>query len=194
MTVIDATHYRTSYGAKPKTFEEQSSLGKEDFLRLLITQLTHQDPTQPLQDREFIAQMAQFSMLEQMVNLNDMFTRFVEVQSLNGLSTMIGKKVTWTEHVKESDENGNEVIKETPKEGTVKAISFKDGKVQLVLADGSKIDVGVVETVEMQAAPAAEQESQRLSEGSGGQNESRTKETEGNGSGEQRQTNEGAGR
>ena len=55
---------------------EKSHLGKESFLKLLITQLQHQDPTRPMEDREFIAQMAQFSSLEQMTNLNR------EVQSL----------------------------------------------------------------------------------------------------------------
>ncbi len=50
---------------------ESNDLDKDAFLKLLVTQLQNQDPLSPMEDREFIAQMAQFSSLEQMQNLNE---------------------------------------------------------------------------------------------------------------------------
>lgn len=52
---------------------QDSDLDKDAFLRLLVTQLQNQDPLNPMEDREFIAQMAQFSSLEQIRNLNKTF-------------------------------------------------------------------------------------------------------------------------
>jgi flagellar basal-body rod modification protein FlgD len=50
-----------------------SELGKQEFLKILVTQLQNQDPMKPLEDSDFIAQMAQFSSLEQMQSLNNGF-------------------------------------------------------------------------------------------------------------------------
>lgn len=59
------------YSVEPDTSVQNNQiLGKDDFLKLLITQLSNQDPLQPVDDREFIAQMAQFSALEQIQNIN----------------------------------------------------------------------------------------------------------------------------
>ncbi|MCL2188151.1 MAG: hypothetical protein FWC16_10275 [Defluviitaleaceae bacterium] len=52
-----------------------SELGRQEFLNLLMTQLKFQDPLDPMDDRDFMAQMAQFSALEQMMNLNHTFER-----------------------------------------------------------------------------------------------------------------------
>jgi flagellar basal-body rod modification protein FlgD len=49
--------------------KKEQSLGKDAFLQLLVTQMTHQDPTQPKADGEFIAQLAQFSSLEQLTEI-----------------------------------------------------------------------------------------------------------------------------
>jgi flagellar basal-body rod modification protein FlgD len=49
---------------------KESELGRDAFLKLLVTQLTHQDPTQPQSDGEFIAQLATFSQLEQLTLMN----------------------------------------------------------------------------------------------------------------------------
>jgi len=65
------------------------NLGKDDFLKLLITQLSHQDPTQPVTDQAFIAQMAQFSSLEQMQNIATGISKMGERQAYG----MVGKFV-----------------------------------------------------------------------------------------------------
>ncbi|MCL2572967.1 MAG: hypothetical protein FWE34_00265 [Defluviitaleaceae bacterium] len=67
--------------------EWNNDLDRNAFLNLLVTQLRHQDPLNPMDDREFIAQLAQFSSLEQMQNLNTTFNR-------NHAFSMIGSHVT----------------------------------------------------------------------------------------------------
>ena len=67
------------------------TLGKDDFLRLLITQLRYQDPLSPMEDKEFIAQMAQFSSLEQMRNLYKL-NQLQQATSLLGRSVLAAKE------------------------------------------------------------------------------------------------------
>ena len=63
------------------------TLGNDDFLRILLTQLTHQDPTAPLEDKEFVAQMAQFSTLEQMTNMSAELAKVFAVMAKAGYKT-----------------------------------------------------------------------------------------------------------
>ena len=71
----------------------QNELGKDDFLKLLITQLSHQDPTQPLQDREFVAQMAQFSTLEQMTNMSGELSKVLGLLARGQAFGLLGRTV-----------------------------------------------------------------------------------------------------
>lgn len=74
----DYKEYIYKFGEKTDTATENrtsNDLDKDAFLRLLTTQLSHQDPLNPMEDREFIAQLAQFSSLEQMQNLNQNFEK-----------------------------------------------------------------------------------------------------------------------
>ena len=65
------------------------ALGKDEFLQLLVTQMQYQDPLNPTSDTEFIAQMAQFSSLEQMQNLNNSFSVYKAYE-------LVGKQVSGT--------------------------------------------------------------------------------------------------
>jgi len=71
----------------------QQELGRDEFLKLLIAQLSHQDPTNPMQDRDFIAQMAQFSTLEQMTGMAADFSRLTSMLAGSEASTTLGRSV-----------------------------------------------------------------------------------------------------
>ena len=73
--------------------ERKRELGQDDFLKLLITQLQHQDPTQPLEDKEFIGQMAQFSSLEQMKQVNDTLSLLNQGFLVNQTLSLLGTEV-----------------------------------------------------------------------------------------------------
>lgn len=91
-----------------KSSKPQSQVDKDLFLQILTTQLRNQDPTQPMEDREMIAQMAQFSTLEQISNLNQAFNQFIDSQQvdISRYSTMMNKEVTWTDDVTGQQESG----------------------------------------------------------------------------------------
>lgn len=70
-------------------------LDKEAFLKLLIAQLSNQDPLNPMEDREFIAQMAQFSSLEQMTNMSKTLEKMAEADKYSAVS-YVGKHIGFT--------------------------------------------------------------------------------------------------
>lgn len=90
------TNYNIPTFSANKATTPKDQLGKDDFLKLLVTQLKNQDPLNPMDDREFIAQLAQFSTLEQMQNMNSSFNA---VRAIN----LIGKNIYATI----TDNNGN---------------------------------------------------------------------------------------
>ncbi len=93
----------TGADGKPKTTGSMQSLGKNDFLQLLVTKLENQDPLKPMEDENFIAQLAQFATLEQMNNISEGITSqnqwsMLSMQSLNNAMAagLIGKEIKAT--------------------------------------------------------------------------------------------------
>ena len=72
----------------------KTSLGVDDFLKLLTVQLQHQDPMKPMEDAQFMGQMAQFAALEQTKELATSFSEFTKLQNLNSVQQFLGKTVT----------------------------------------------------------------------------------------------------
>jgi len=79
-------HRMASVAAPGTSTPVNKELGKEEFLRLLVTQLRHQDPLSPSKPEEFAAQLAQFSSLERMVNIEKILQDQVDASSLSTLA------------------------------------------------------------------------------------------------------------
>ena len=97
-------------------------LGKNEFLKILVAQIQNQNPMEPIQDTEFIAQMAQFSSLEQMMSIADAMNNLSN--SLGLYSSMIGKQIGW-----QTVKADGTVEVST---GIVDAIVVSDGKLHVV--------------------------------------------------------------
>ena len=90
MTKAEVDSFNKSISAGKAT---KASLGRDDFLKLLITQLQHQDPTSPVDDKDFIAQMAQFSSLEQITNMSAGFQKLSGLLASSQAEQVLGKTV-----------------------------------------------------------------------------------------------------
>ncbi|MFZ7104597.1 MAG: flagellar hook capping FlgD N-terminal domain-containing protein [Peptococcaceae bacterium] len=126
-------------------------LGKDAFLQLLVTQLQYQDPLNPMEDKEFISQMAQFSSLEQMQNVNETleagFGELLSIQqellinqnswqAITNSFNLVGKEVSGT------NDEGIEIS------GVVEKV-IMTGFVPIAVVNGQELEIGAIEEVRM---------------------------------------------
>lgn len=138
-------YYSQSNVSRAST-EDKNELGKDQFLKILIEQLKNQDPMQPMQDKEFIAQMAQFTSVEQLTNMASEMKLLR--QSLGFASGLIGKSITW----EAIDEYGYVV----DKSGVVDSIKVKDGE-QLAVIGHYEIKLDDIKLISEALAPPSDE-------------------------------------
>lgn len=107
-----------------------SAISQEEFIKLFLAQLNYQDPMEPVNNSEFLAQLAQFSALEQSRQINDNIVSLVTMESSTQALTLLGKTVEVT------------ATTGTNFTGTVQAISYVSNGPQMTVlkADGSFVD------------------------------------------------------
>jgi flagellar basal-body rod modification protein FlgD len=102
----------------------QTTLGENDFLKLLTVQLQNQDPLQPMSDTDFISQMATFSSLSEMQTLNTNFSGFSQTQATASAAGLLGETVSV------DGANGSAT-------GTVTAVDISNGTPQITIGGNS---------------------------------------------------------
>jgi flagellar basal-body rod modification protein FlgD len=117
-------------------------LGKDSFLQLLMTQMRYQDPMNPADGTESIAQLAQFNALEQMQNLNDKFDKMLRWSQMTEASGLIGKQIDATVS-KGIDKDNDGTIDTAKVSGVVSQVNYVDGEPRLIVA-GQEIRLGEV--------------------------------------------------
>lgn len=135
MAVTGVNYSAAASSNNTSSTKTSQDLGKDDFLNLLVTQLKYQDPLSPMEDKEFISQMAQFTSLEQMKNMNN------SVQ-ITQATSFIGKQVTW------ADSQGNEMA------GVVKSVKIVNGEARVLVGDQTLELKQILTVSEVAATPA----------------------------------------
>lgn len=123
---------------KPATSKNQTGmegLGQDAFMTLLLEQMKNQDPLKPLEDKDFIAQLAQFNSLSQLTQLNKTMSELMSTQTLAQGSSLIGKTVSGL------SSDGNTIT------GLVSGLRLVGGKVTLDV-DGRDMSMDMVNSVQ----------------------------------------------
>ncbi|RKQ37488.1 flagellar hook assembly protein FlgD [Oceanobacillus halophilus] len=133
MNTIDPSFYLSN---QKITREPSPTLDKDGFLKILMTQLQNQDPTDPMDDNAMVEQMATLTSLEQVMNMSSAIETLVQSQVVSPViqySHMIGKEVMYQQSDDQAESEKNTV------KGNVVAVSQKEGLAIFELDNGEKI-------------------------------------------------------
>jgi flagellar basal-body rod modification protein FlgD len=115
----------------------KKTLGQSDFLKLLAVQFASQDPMKPMEDTSFIAQMANFSALENSSQLSQSFAKFTQAQDFSSAQNLLGRSVTLLDPEKDKEVTG------------IVSSVHNDGKNTQITVNGTDYAVGSVRRVEI---------------------------------------------
>jgi flagellar basal-body rod modification protein FlgD len=128
MTAIGATASNpTSTTGTQASGNPKATLGKDDFLKLFVAQMQHQDPMSPMDNNAMVQQMSAISSVEQLTNLTAANDKMAAQLAQSGALGLIGRTVTWT------DADG-------PRSGTVEKVTTTDGTPTLTVSGTAGVD------------------------------------------------------
>ena len=167
ITVDGVTYNAAAYEKSQQTTTKTNDLDKDAFLQLLVAQLQNQDPLEPQDNGEFIAQMAQFSTLEQMNNMTSSMDKISELVSnidtsvlVGQLSGMIGKGVEWMNQTSTADENGNPITETSSLSGIITGVTVASGVTKIIATDseGNRHQVDIANIAHVYEIGSSEEE------------------------------------
>lgn len=129
MSDVTAVTGSSSTQSSYDTAASNSLLGKDAFLQILVTELANQDPLEPLDQSEFITQMAQFSQVEQIANIEDNLESLGQFMKFSS-SSIIGSDITYADPEDES-----------VRTGTVQSVIFDADNIMVKTGDGVEISL-----------------------------------------------------
>lgn len=129
-TATDATQK-----ANQKISSQLNGLGQDDFMTLLLAQLKNQDPLKPMEDKDFIAQLAQLNSVTQLTEMNKNIKELITTQNLAQGSALIGQTVTGLSN------DGGSIT------GLVAGLKLMGGKV-MVEVNGQYIAMDMISSVQ----------------------------------------------
>ncbi|PUU88746.1 flagellar hook capping FlgD N-terminal domain-containing protein [Halanaerobium sp.] len=134
LVASDTSQYEVAENDRTTLDTDGNSLGQDAFFKILITQLQNQDPLNPMEDREFVSQMAEFSSLEKTEKLYSLLEDKLSSNQVIENSHLIGKEI-------------NSVTEGIKQNGIVNSVKSFDGNTYVVLEDDIEVNIENIKEV-----------------------------------------------